>query len=45
MLSEEELLEVGFYNPLRLINVEFDTIKSDYSVAYDREKRIFEIQS
>ena len=44
MLSEEELLEVGFYNPLRLINVEPDTIRSDYAIAYDREKRIFEIQ-
>jgi N-acetylglucosamine-6-phosphate deacetylase len=44
MLSEEELLEVGFYNPLRLINVESDTIKSDYALVYDKEKRIFEIQ-
>jgi len=44
LLKEEELLEVGFYNPLELIGIDSDTIKSDCSVAYNKEKNIFEIE-
>lgn len=44
LLNEEELLKVGFYNPLELINVNPDTIKSNYSVAYNKVKNTFEIE-
>ncbi len=44
LLGEQELLKVGFSNPLELINVNPDTIKSDYTVVYNKEKTVFEIE-
>ena len=36
VLSEEELLAVGFHNPLRLIGVDAALIRSDAEVIIDR---------
>ena len=44
LLREEELLKVGFYNPLALVGAELDKIKSDCSVVYNKEKNTFEIE-
>ena len=44
LLDEEQLLKVGFYNPLELIGDCPDKIKSDYSVVYNKDKNIFEIE-
>jgi len=44
LLKEGELLKVGFYNPLELIGVDSGTIKSDYSVVYNKDKNVFEIE-
>jgi len=44
LLEEDELLKVGFYNPLELIGIEPDIIKSDCSVVYSKDKNIFKIE-
>lgn len=44
LLSEEELLKVGFYNPLKMINVDPDRIKGDYNIVYDKENKTFNIE-
>ena len=38
LLSEDELLEAGFYNPLRLINIDPGVIKSEHTIVCDKEK-------
>ena len=43
LLSEEELARVGFYNPLRLIGVDADSIKNDRTINFDSKTNIFEI--
>lgn len=43
ILSIEELLKVGFHNPLKFIGVESDSIKSQSVVAWDEENKKFQI--
>lgn len=42
LLSLEELLKVGFYNPLRLINVEPKSIPSNLAFTFNQEKNLFQ---
>ncbi len=44
ILSEEELWKVGFYNPLKMINVNPERIKGDYSITYNKENNVFDIE-
>ena len=43
-LSTDELVEVCFYNPLRLIGVDFHHIVSFQSVFFDEERGIFSLE-
>ena len=43
ILSVEDLLEVGFHNPLKLMGVEPDSIKSQSVVEWDEENKKFRI--
>ena len=45
LLNEEQLLEVGFYNPLKLIDIDVASVKNDISVGFDKENNIFKIIS
>ena len=44
LLDEEELLKVGFYNPLALIGINPKSIKSDYSLVYNKNQNTFGIE-
>ncbi len=44
ILSEEELLKVGFYNPLKMINVSPDRIRGEYNITYNKENKLFDIE-
>lgn len=41
LMSGQDLLEVGFYNPLKLIGVDPETITSNYNIQYDEDHKIF----
>lgn len=41
LLTFEELLDVGFYNPLQLIDVDPGSLKKERSIAYDEETETF----
>lgn len=43
LLSVEEMLKVGFYNPLRLIGINPESIEADYSIEYDETDLKFKI--
>lgn len=43
LLTLPELLKVGFYNPLTLINIEPQTLQAPTSLAFDDTKGIFKI--
>jgi N-acetylglucosamine-6-phosphate deacetylase len=45
ILSEEELLAVGFHNPLRLIGVDAAQIRSDAHVIFDRGAAQFTLRA
>ena len=40
-LSKEDLLEIGFYNPLRLIGIDPKAIRADSDLLYDDESATF----
>ncbi len=40
-LKLEDLLQIGFFNPLQLISVQPDSIKSDFSIHFDKNKGRF----
>ena len=42
-LEIDELLEVGFYGPLRLIDVDPNLISANVSVKYDEDASVFEL--
>jgi N-acetylglucosamine-6-phosphate deacetylase len=44
ILNSEELLNVGFYNPLELIGIKPDLIESENKVVWNNKKRKFEIE-
>jgi N-acetylglucosamine-6-phosphate deacetylase len=41
VLSFEELMQVGFYNPMRLIGLPQDSIPQDILIEYDEGERLF----
>jgi N-acetylglucosamine-6-phosphate deacetylase len=41
LLSQDDLLKVGFYNPLQLINIDPSEIKSPMSLAFDETRHKF----
>lgn len=43
MLSAEELLTVGFLNPLKLIKVSPDSLRPGADIFYDERKRVFTV--
>lgn len=45
LLSLEQMIQLGFYNPLQLLNIDPASIKSDFSIGYDTFKKRFAITS
>jgi N-acetylglucosamine-6-phosphate deacetylase len=43
VLSLEDLLDLGYYNPLRLIEVDPSTIPSDHLIQYDPGTQVFDV--
>ena len=44
LLKAEELVKSGYYNPLKLIDVDPDLITSDYEVVFNEDRNIFQIE-
>ena len=43
ILSPDELLHAGYYNPLRLIGVDPESLKSNRDILFDEEKQVFTV--
>ena len=41
LLSDEQLLDVGFFNPLKLIDVKADSIRHVKEIQFDNQKKLF----
>jgi len=43
LLEPEELVQVGFENPLKLINMESGSVRCKYQISYDRRENVFTV--
>jgi len=41
LLNPVELIQIGFFNPLKLINIKQESIQSDYFIEFNRSKNKF----
>ena len=44
LLSDEELLEVGFFNPLKLIGIDPELIQPTRKILFDEKRKVFSLQ-
>ena len=43
LLEPEELVQVGFENPLKLINMESGSVRCKYQISYNRGENVFAV--
>jgi len=43
ILTTDELIRVGYYNPLRLIGIDTESLKSNCEISFDEEKQVFTV--